>query len=170
MRIGCALVLLLTFTASASAQHASNRFASVQDTAIRVGSSWSPIRIAKWSTLLASTSAAAYGFAQNRIADRDYEDIERQCLATLSSCDRKTGSDVYADATLEERYQTVVRRDDRAKVALLAGQVGLAASVLMFIIDLPKGTGPQDIPYEPHPLQVGFTSGQLLFSFRLPAH
>lgn len=167
MRFRYALVLLLTYSAPAMAQHAEKRFESARDSVVSGRGAWTPIRVAKWSTLLASTSAAAYGFAQNRTADGDYQEIERLCLATSSSCDRTPGSDAYADVALETRYQAVVRRDDRAQVALLAGQVGLAASMLLFILDLPNGSGPKDIPYEPKPLRVGFTADQVQLSWRI---
>lgn len=163
----CILVMLLACAGPASAQYPETRFHASRDTVVRARAAWTPLRVAKWSTLLASTSAAAYGFVQNRSADRDYEDIERICQQTSSSCDRKPGSDVYADPALEARYQGVVSRDNRARVSLLAGQVGLAASVLLFIFDLPKSTGPHDIPYKPPPLHVGFTADQMQVSVRL---
>ena len=127
-----------------------------------------PIRIAKWATLIAATGAAGYGFAENRRADREYEDIERECGATPALCamDPATGS--YTNLELEQRYQRVTERDDRARVALLAGQIGIAASVIMFIIDLPGTSTPDDIPYEPRPLRVGLGGdGRTLVGFHL---
>jgi len=170
MRLRSAFVLvaaLFLVQAPAFAQRADKRFATAQDTMARQHGSWTPIRIAKWSLLLGSTSAAAYGFVQNRLADKEYEDIERVCQETSASCDRGNGSDAYADAALEARYQNVVRRDDHARTALLAGQVGLAASVLLFILDLPKTTAPDDIPYDPRPLRIGFTPKAVQLSLRL---
>jgi hypothetical protein len=153
MRLLCALVLSLVVASPAMAQHAAMKLESSQDTAVN-RPQWSPLRVAKWSSLLASTGAAVYGFAQNRVADREYEDIERFCQNDPAACATRPGSSEYADPALEARYQSVVQRDDRARIALLAGQVGLAASVLMFILDLPESTTPDDIPYDPRPLRL----------------
>ena len=46
-------------------------------------------------------------------------------------------------------------RDDRARLALLGGQLGILASVVMFIIDLPDRETPEDIPYDPKPIRFG---------------
>ena len=142
------------------AQRASERFAG-QDTVRGDGrATWRPLRVSKWATLLASAGAAGYGFSQNRAADRAYEELERECDAMPVACATTPGTEVYANAALEARYQRIVERDDNARLALLAGQVGVVASVVMFIMDLPKNTTPEDIPYEPKPLRVGLRSGR----------
>lgn len=159
MRIGYAVVLLSLCVTPLSAQRANLRFAAGQDsTAPRP--TWPVARIAKWSTLLASTGAVAYGFTQNRTADREYQEIEQLCHDTPETC-TVTGDGHYTDAGLEARYQSVVRRDDRAQMALLAGQVGIAASVLLFILDLPENTTPEDIPYDPRPIRFGARAQQM---------
>jgi hypothetical protein len=109
--------------------------------------------VAKWSTLLVSTGAAAYGFNQNRVADREYEELEQICFGNPALCEREPGTDRYVDAAMESRYQEIVDRDDRARLALLAGQLGLIASIAMFIFDLPDKSTPEDIPYDPKPLR-----------------
>lgn len=157
--LACTLCLL---QAEAFAQYAPHRLEARGDSAVALrAAGWSPIRLAKWSTLLAATGAAVYGFMENRTADREYENIERLCEATPSQCATRPGSREYADPALESRYQKIVERDDRAKRALLASQVGLATSVLLFIIDLPEGSTPDDIPYDPRPLRFGMRTDQL---------
>jgi hypothetical protein len=103
----------------------------------------------------------AYGFVQNRDADREYREIEVMCKDDITLCATKPDSDEYADPVLEARYNAVLERDERAQLALLAGQIGLAASVLLFIIDLPKGTTTNDIPYDPSPLRLGMRAEQI---------
>ena len=126
------------------------------------------MRVAKWSVLLAATGSAAYGFAENRSADRAYEDIERLCQDSPDACKRRLDNDAYEDAALEARYQDVVKRDDRARFALLAGQVGIAASVLLFILDLPGHPAAEDIPYNPRPLRLGLDrTGAIQVGLRL---
>ena len=153
MRARSMLILMVLVTAAPaalSAQQRDVRFVEAGTERAALQSGWSIIRVAKWTTLLASTGAAAYGFTQNRSADREYEAIERECNATPALCTRRPETDEYTNVALEQRYQNVVERDDRARLALLAGQLGIAASVIMFIIDLPDQTTPDDIPYDPN--------------------
>lgn len=159
---------LAALAAPVSAQRAPLRIETAQDTVRAARSGWSVMRVVKWSAALASAGAAAYGFMENRAADREYEDIERECEAAPTTCVTAVDGGVYSDPALEARYQNVLRRDDRAQVALLAGQIGLAASVLLFIMDLPEGATPDDIPYEPRPLRIGWHRDQLQLGIMLP--
>ena len=160
----CAMVIP---TATAHAQRMDNSL-RMQDTTRTIRSTWRPMRIVKWTALLASTGAAAYGFAENRVADREYNELELECAAAPVTCSKVNGGDAYANPALEERYQQILERDDNARFALLAGQVGIAASVIMFIIDLPEGENTEDIPYEPKPFRFGLgRDGRAEFGFRL---
>ena len=156
------------FASPVCAQRAPAHFAAIQDTVRTVRGGWSPIRVVKWSTALTSAGVVAYGFVQNRDADRAYEEIEIMCEANEVACLTKPNSDEYADPVLEARYNAVLRRDERAQLALLAGQIGLAASVLLFILDLPEGTSTNDIPYDPSPLRLGMRAEQLQLGIHLP--
>ena len=165
-RLVYAFLLSATVSSPLLAQRTQVRFETSRDTAVNEPG-WSALRVAKWTSLLASTGAAVYGFTQNRVADREYEDIERLCQDEPLSCLTVPGTDQYADPALESRYQSVLQRDDRARLALLAGQVGLAATVLMFILDLPNNSTPADIPYDPRPLRVGVSNGQVLLGLSI---
>ncbi len=148
------LVLCCSPLSMLHAQHIEERFA--QDTTRHdIRSPWRPMRLAKWTTLLVSSGAAAYGFTQNRTADREYDALERECEADPVACRKLPDSDVYEDVALEQRYQKIVDRDAHARTALLAGQIGLVATVVMFIIDIPDRESPEDIPYEPRPIRFG---------------
>lgn len=164
--IGTALLVLAVLTTPVCAQQAAVRFAP-PDTALRVAHGWTTLRVAKWGTLAVSTAAFAYGFVQNRSADRDYTAIEQICKDTTSACERTSETGPYKDAALEARYQSVVARDRHARDALLAGQVGIAASVVLFILDLPKSATPEDIPYNPRSFQVGIVHGEMHFAGRI---
>ena len=168
IRAATAITALLVLSTPALAQRAPARVEAAPDTVRAPRSSWSVIRVAKWTTALASAGAAAYGFMENREADREYESIERVCEAAPPSCTTTVEGGSYADPALEARYQNVLRRDDRAQFALLAGQIGLAASALLFILDLPKSTTPDDIPYDPRPLRLDVRAGQLELGVKLP--
>jgi hypothetical protein len=150
-------VAALVNTSDLHAQRSTTVFQLEQDTTQDVRSAWRPMRIVKWTSLIASTGAAAYGFSQNRVADREYEQLERDCEAAPFSCAKASESGPYLDTALEQKYQRILERDEDAKVALLAGQIGIAASVIMFIIDLPDRDDPEDIPYEPRPVRFGLS-------------
>jgi hypothetical protein len=170
--IGAMTVVSAIVAAPCFAQRAPARFATSQDSVRVVRDGWSAIRIVKWTTALASAGTVAYGFAQNRDADREYEEIEVMCKNEIALCATKPNSDEYADPALEARYNAVLERDERAQRALIAGQIGLAASLLLFILDLPKGTTTNDIPYDPSPLRLGMRADQLelAFHFRTSIH
>ena len=152
------LLLCLAPLNALAAQQVDDRFPAQDSGRADVRYALRPLRIAKWTTLFVSAGAAAYGFTQNRTADRDYEQLERDCEAQPLSCLKGPDGETYANAELEQRYQRIVERDNRARVALLGGQIGLAATVIMFIIDLPDRVTPEDIPYDPKPLRVGLRS------------
>src|SRR5688500_8377476 len=149
------------------AQHAPMRLGAGQDSARVVRDGWTAIRVVKWTTALASAGTVAYGFVQNWDADREYQEIELMCKNEITLCATKPDSDEYADPALEARYNAVLERDERAQLALMAGQVGLAASVLLFILDLPKGTTTNDIPYDPSPLRLGMRAEQVALALHL---
>lgn len=168
MRALLILALCCLPVATLDAQEITDRFPAQDSGRVDVRYPWRPLRIAKWTTLLASGGLAAYGFSQNRIADGEYEDLERECDAFPPACVKVPGGEAYADAALEARYQKIVNRDDRARVALLAGQLGILASVVMFIVDLPDHEEPEDIPYEPKPIRIGLSrDGGAQINFRL---
>jgi hypothetical protein len=69
-------------------------------------------------------------------------------------CERRTDTGAYVDAEMERKYQDVRALDHRARTALVASQVGIAATVLLFVIDLRDVGPPKDIPYKPRALQL----------------
>lgn len=116
---------------------------------------WSPLRVGKWAALGASAGAAVYGYRQNERADDRYAALERACVADPEACRPRTAGGQYESAELEAQYQEVRRLDRRARRALLVSQVGVAASVVLFIVDLRNARAPDDILYEPRPLEIG---------------
>jgi hypothetical protein len=130
------------------------RFAATDGTAQQTApprSGWTGLRIAKWSTLVSSVGLATYGFTTNSRADREYRRLEELCKADLPRCVLDEAGR-YADPDLEQRYQEVLDGDRRARTTLIASQVGLASSVLLFIMDLRSDRPPPNIPYEPRGL------------------
>ena len=130
---------------------------------------WSALRVAKWSTTALAAAAAAYGFTMNRRGDARYEELERACLADPFACGLREPDGSYRDAELEARYQEVRRLDGRARDGLLASQVGVAVSVVLFVLDLRNARSPDDILYEPRRVEVRpHQDGGLELRLRLP--
>jgi hypothetical protein len=94
------------------------------------------------------------GFTLNSSADDLYDDLERACVADPLVCRLRTPDGAYRSEELESRYQRVLDRDAGARTALLASQIGVATSVVLFILDLRNARGPEDIIYEPRTLEV----------------
>lgn len=115
---------------------------------------WSALRVSKWATLTVTAAAALYGVAAVSSADDSYEALEEACAAAPDVCRLRRPDGAYADAALEAQYRSVVRQDRRARNALLASQVGVVATVAMFILDLRHARSPADIPYEPRGLEL----------------
>ncbi|MBR9989715.1 MAG: hypothetical protein KFH98_08175 [Gemmatimonadetes bacterium] len=115
---------------------------------------WRLLRVAKWTTAAGGTGLAVWGVVNNRRADELFEELERECLVDPDRCDDRLPDGAYADGALESRYQDVRHLDRQARSALIAGQVGLAASVVLFILDLRNSAGPANIPYEPRRIDI----------------
>ena len=115
---------------------------------------WSTLRVAKWSLAGAAAATAIYGFVHNQRADDRYEALEEVCVQEPLRCGDVLSNGAYADAELEAEYQAVRDMDARARTALIAGQIGVAASVVLFILDLRNGESPENIPYEPRTLDI----------------
>lgn len=113
-----------------------------------------PLRVAKWSAFTASVAAAGYGFARQQAANRELEKLERICADDVARCQRLPGSSEYADPTLAAMHGTVNRNDRHARYALIASQVGVVATVALFLLDLREQDRPPNQPYEP-PVRVG---------------
>ena len=149
------LLLLLALPATAVAQERTQRFADERDTGSDAIApaffdfTRSRLSIAKWSTLLVSSAIGAYGFAANDDAEDRYRALEQLCAQDTVRCADRLPNDAFADAEMEAHYQDVIRLDRRARVALIASQVGIATSVVLFILDLREGEAPPNIPYEP---------------------
>jgi len=131
---------------------------------------WSALRISKWATVTATVGAAVYGLTRVLRADDQYERLELACEAAPADCRDRAADGSYRDLELERQYQSVLRQDHRARSALLASQVGAAASVVLFILDLRHARAPGDIPYHPpRSLEVAPGRGGLELRLRLPA-
>jgi hypothetical protein len=150
--IWCALLGFLLSALPAGAQERPRRFAESEQQEQNRPSSLRPIRVAKWSALSVAAGFAAYGFARSGAADDAFRDLERACNLERERCLARKADGAYADAALENRYQDVLDLDQKVRTALILSQVGLATSVVLFLLDLRNHRQPPDIPYVPRSL------------------
>jgi len=143
---------------AAAQERAPSRFAAAEPgeaPAVQSHPSFRPLRIAKWSTAALTAAVAGIGVASYMRADERYAALERACVESPEACAARLPNGAYADARLEAMYQEVLRYDSRARIALIGSQLGLAASVVLFIMDLRDDTTPPNIPYDPRALRIG---------------
>ena len=125
------------------------------------------VKVGTGVTGAAAAGAAVGGVVWNREADRRYEDLEMTCSNTPARCSRLTPGGAFNDAELESEYQDILKLDDRAQLALIASEVAIAASVVLFILDLPRDNATADKPYTPPKLQVRPRRSGFELSYRI---
>jgi hypothetical protein len=140
---------------------------ATQDSASRP-SGLRPLRVAKWSVIVAAGSAGIYGFLQNNEADDRFRDLERLCQQQQFRCAARTVRGEYEDTEFEDLYQQVRRLDGRSHKALLFSQIGVAAGVALFLLDLANSDAPRDIPWVPANVEVEPVARRIELSLRVP--
>ena len=127
------------------------------------------VEIAKWSSGGLALAAGAWAFSLQHDAEDRYAELERFCAADPTTCADVDEDGEYRDAALESRYQGI-REDFRNARWLLIGAQALAVtSVVLFIVDLPRNSTPDNVPYDPPAFRVGTRAdGALEASFRYP--
>lgn len=150
------LALALPAPATLAAQQRAQRFdgAAASPPALPVLPELPGLRVAKWSTLALSLATAGYGVAAHTRADRRFERLEATCRQDPDRCGERLQSGAYADAELEARYQQIVRLDRRARASLIVSQLGVVATVAMFLLDMRDDRDPETIPYDPEGLRI----------------
>jgi len=128
---------------------------------------WRPLRIAKWTTLATSAATGIYGFVKNAAADDRYRQLEQLCQDQQFRCADRTAGGAYADAQFEASYQEVRRLDRRSHASLLLSQIGVATSVVLFLLDLHNSSAPGDIPWVPAKIEIAPGAGHVDVAFRL---
>lgn len=103
------------------------------------------VRHGKWLVLAGAVAATVAGVRAHESGDDTFETLRTFC-GTGAPC--LLGSDGrYRDAQAERLYQEVLSHDRAARTWLTTGQVALAGSVVLFILDL-RGRGrPENEPF-----------------------
>ncbi|HEX7091416.1 MAG TPA: hypothetical protein VF192_14855 [Longimicrobiales bacterium] len=133
------------------------RFSSAargEATALPEQPSFRLLRVAKWSTAALTAAAAGFGLAAHSRADELYRELEKACVADPRACSERLPNGAYADPRLEALYQDVLRHDSRARLMLIGSQIGVAATVLFFVLDLHEDSTPPNIPFDPRLLRL----------------
>ena len=119
------------------------------------------VRWGKWVAALGFVGLTAAGAAEHARADDEFAGLRRFCLdigpCTIGQDGRYTGIEA------ESRYDAVVQGDRNARALFIAGQVALAGAAALFVMELSKSKGTENIPYSgltiaPYPtgLRVGW--------------
>ncbi len=111
---------------------------------------------AKWGTLASAVGLTTVAIFRNGDANEVFRGLNRFCAAAPDAC--FLGEDGrYVDAGAETLYEETLRLDRQARLWTVAGQLALAASGVLFLIDLVTGDdGPRNIPFAP---LEAFTTG-----------
>ncbi len=151
--LACSGVLI---AGPAAAQQApADRFALEPAQQQREVSELRPLRIAKWSSLTFAAGFAVYGFSRSNHADDTFRSLEEACNRAPARCASRGPQGAYVDAELEGMFQDVLAADRQARSALIISQIGVAATVVLFLLDLRNAKPPDDIPYVPRGLSIG---------------
>lgn len=104
---------------------------------------------AKWPALAGAIGLTAAAIVKKGDADEVYDGLQSLCRANSATCvQNPSGS--YTDPSAEALYQETLRLDAQARRWMIGGQVALALSGGMFLIDLVTGRQkPKNIPYTP---------------------
>lgn len=121
--------------------------------AARVGG-WRPLSVAKWGMLGLTAVAAVYGLSASLEADGLYDRISAICAADASRCETLPEGG-YADEEVASLARDAGALDERARRGLFATQIGVAATLALFILDLRDSGPPPNVPYVPPQLRVG---------------
>ena len=106
------------------------------------------IRYGKFAALGLAAGFTALGAVTHHRADAYYRDVLTLCRYHGPCPIGPDGR--YANAAAEALFQRVVRGDRSARLWLLGGQAALAGSAVLFVIELKRKRGPENIPFSPY--------------------
>ncbi|MGH7643951.1 MAG: hypothetical protein ACREMR_00055 [Gemmatimonadales bacterium] len=107
------------------------------------------VRYSRWVTAAGAVALTLLATQEHGRAERHWDRLNRICRADNTDC-VVAADGHYADPTAEAEYQATIDYDRRARGRLVAGQIALAVTVGLFIIDVGRGGGgPENIPLAP---------------------
>jgi hypothetical protein len=109
----------------------------------------------KWPLLAGAIGFTAAAMTQKGDADGVYDQLQAMCRAASQDCVLNE-SGTYVNPDAEALYQETLRIDAKARSWMIGGEVALALSGGMFLIDLVAGHDePHNIPFTPFEVYTG---------------
>jgi hypothetical protein len=106
------------------------------------------IRYGKFAAFGLAAGFTALGAVHHHRADAYYSDVLALCR-DHGPC--PIGPDGrYTNAAAEALYQRVVRGDRSARFWLIGGQAALVGGAALFVMELKRKKGPENIPFSPY--------------------
>jgi hypothetical protein len=122
------------------------------------------VHYGKWGAAALFVAFSAAGAIAHDRANADWSRLADYCrsqgVCTIG------GDGRYTNPVAESMYWDVVRLDRAARAWLIGGQVALAGTVTLFIIELRRRRGPPNIPYNGFTVAPG-RWGDLRLGWRL---
>jgi hypothetical protein len=106
------------------------------------------VHYGKWAAFGLAAGFTILGVRTHDRADRDYAALLSYCTGT-GPC--PIGADGrYSNPIAEALYQRVRTSDRAARAWLVGGQVALVGGAVLFVMELRRKKGPENIPYSPY--------------------
>jgi hypothetical protein len=106
------------------------------------------VHYGKWAALGLAAGLTILGARTHDRADRDYTALLSYCRGSGPCPIAADGR--YADPAAEALYQRVRAGDRAAGSWLIGGEVALAGGAVLFVMELLRKKGPENIPYSPY--------------------
>ncbi len=111
------------------------------------------VHYGKWGAAALFVGFTSLGVIEHDRANSAYDRLTAYCLNTGPCTIGADGR--YTNPGAESRYQEVVNGDRAARLWLVSGQVALAGTAALFIIELLKEHGTRNIPFNGLLLEPG---------------
>jgi len=103
------------------------------------------VHYGKWGAAALFAAATGVGLLEHQRADNAFDDLRTLCGSTAQCTIGADGR--YTDPIAEAQYQRIVSGDRAARSWFIGGQVALAGTVALFVIELLHARGSTNIPY-----------------------
>ena len=103
------------------------------------------VRNGKWGAAALFVAATTIGFLEHNRADNAFDDLRTLCGNAVQCTIGPDGH--YTDSAAEAQYQRIVAGDRAARSWFIGGQVALAGTAALFVIELLHARGAPNIPY-----------------------
>ena len=103
------------------------------------------VRHGKWGAAALFVAATGIGLLEHHRANNAFDDLRTLCANAVQCNIGLDGR--YADPVAEAQYQKIVAGDRAARGWFIGGQVALAGTAALFVLELLQARGSPNIPY-----------------------